>query len=190
MTLLFVTSNPNKIKEIKSILPKGMQLIGLEDIDFDEEIPETAETIEGNSRLKVEALVSKKGLACFAEDTGLEVKSLNGEPGVRTARYAGENACNHDNISLVLNKMEGISDRSARFKTVLTYFDGHQYFSFEGICEGTIALSPRGSDGFGYDPIFIPNGSKATFAELSLEEKNFFSHRKKAFEKFLLHLSN
>jgi XTP/dITP diphosphohydrolase len=190
MTLLFVTSNVNKIKEIKSILPRKIQLVRLEDVDFYDEIPETSDTIEGNSRLKVEAVVTKMGVTCFAEDTGLEIKCLNGEPGVRTARYAGEKACNLDNISLVLNKMEGISDRSARFKTVLTYFDGYEYISFEGICEGSIALLPKGNDGFGYDPIFIPNGSNATFAELSLEEKNFFSHRKKAFEKFLLHLSN
>lgn len=185
MELLFATSNTNKIREIQSLLPTGFTLKGLSDIGFTGDIPETADTIAGNSLLKARFIAEKFGIPCFSEDTGLEVDALAGKPGVRTARYAGENACNQDNISLVLQQMSGQNARSARFITVITFFDGSDFQQVEGICEGDIARASKGGDGFGYDPIFIPKGDTRTFAEMNLTEKNSFSHRKKAFAKFM-----
>lgn len=183
--LLFATSNANKIREIQSLLPEGFLLKGLNDIGFSGDIPETADTIAGNSLLKAQFIAEKYGIPCFSEDTGLLIDTLGGKPGVHTARYAGENACNHDNISLVLQQMNGENKRSARFITVITFFDGKTFQQVEGICEGSIAHTPKGKDGFGYDPIFVPEGDTRTFAEMDLTEKNFFSHRKKAFAKFM-----
>lgn len=184
-TLLFITGNSNKLKEIASLLPSFITLKSLKDIGFMEEIEENEDTIEGNSMLKV--LVVKniyKGM-CFAEDTGLEIEALAGEPGVRSARYAGEGKCNQDNINLVLSKMKGILNRNAQFKTVLTFFDGEKNIQFEGLCKGSILEVQRGDYGFGYDSIFIPNGSTLSFAEMDLPQKNVFSHRKKAFSSFI-----
>ena len=189
MELLFATSNANKIREIQSLLPEGFVLKGLRDIGFTDDIPETADTIAGNSLLKAEFIAQKFGIPCFSEDTGLMIDALGGKPGVRTARYAGDNACNQDNISLVLQQMNGEINRSARFITVITFFDGKIFQQVEGICEGSIATAQKGEDGFGYDPIFIPKGDMRTFAEMDLSEKNKFSHRKKAFAKFLKLLS-
>lgn len=183
--LLFATSNANKIREIQSLLPEGFLLKGLNDIGFSGDIPETADTIAGNSLLKAQFIAEKYRIPCFSEDTGLQIDALGGRPGVRTARYAGENACNHDNISLVLQQMNGENKRSARFITVITFFDGQIFKQVEGVCEGSIVQTPRGKDGFGYDPIFVPDGDTRTFAEMNLTEKNFFSHRKKAFSKFM-----
>lgn len=188
MQLLFATSNANKIREIQSLLPEGYSLMGLSDIGFKGDIPETADTIEGNSLLKAQFIVANFNRICFSEDTGLEVVALNGRPGVRTARYAGEQACNLDNISLVLKEMNGITERKARFKTVISFFDGNMFKQFEGICNGEIAIDTKGDDGFGYDPIFIPDGEVRTFAEMTLAEKNIFSHRKKAFDIFMDYL--
>lgn len=186
--LLFATSNTHKIREIQSLLPNGYELKGLRDIGFSGDIPETADTIAGNSLLKAQYIAEKYGVPCFSEDTGLEIEVLGGKPGVRTARYAGENACNQDNIFLVLQQMTGKNQRSARFVTVITFFDGNDFKQMEGVCEGTIAVEPKGEDGFGYDSVFIPAGGTRTFAEMNLTEKNFFSHRKKAFAKFMEHL--
>lgn len=188
MQLLFATSNSNKVKEIQSLLPEGFSLLGLNDIGFHGDIPETADTIEGNSLLKAQFIAENFNRICFSEDTGLEVVSLNGRPGVRTARYAGEQACNQDNISLVLKEMNATTERKARFKTVISFFDGKAFKQFEGICNGSIATEVKGIDGFGYDPIFIPDGEVRTFAEMTLTEKNKFSHRKKAFNQFLEYL--
>lgn len=188
MQLLFATSNVNKVKEIQSLLPEGFSLLGLNDIGFNGDIPETADTIEGNSLLKAQFIAENFNRICFSEDTGLEVVALNGRPGVRTARYAGEQACNQDNISLVLKEMNAITERKARFKTVISFFDGKAFKQFEGICKGCIATKAIGIDGFGYDPIFIPDGEVRTFAEMTLTEKNKFSHRKKAFNQFLEYL--
>jgi XTP/dITP diphosphohydrolase len=190
MQLLFATSNANKVKEIQSLLPEGFSLLGLNDIGFNGEIPETADTIEGNSLLKAQFIAGNFNRVCFSEDTGLEVVALNGRPGVRTARYAGEQACNQDNISLVLKEMNAITERKARFKTVISFFDGKVFKQFEGICNGRIATEVKGNDGFGYDPIFIPNGEVRTFAEMTLAEKNTFSHRKKAFNQFMEYLKD
>lgn len=190
MQLLFATSNVNKVKEIQSLLPEGFSLLGLNDIGFSGDIPETADTIEGNSLLKAQLIAENYNRICFSEDTGLEVVALNGRPGVRTARYAGEKACNQDNISLVLKEMNAITERKARFKTVISFFDGNEFKQFEGICNGSIATEVKGNDGFGYDPIFIPDGEVRTFAEMTLTEKNKFSHRKKAFNQFLEYLKD
>lgn len=190
MKLVFVTSNKNKVIEINSLLPEGFELVMPNEIGFNEEIEETADTIAGNALLKAQAIGEKLGIPCFAEDTGLEIDVLNGEPGVLTARYAISKGCNQDNLSLVIDNMKPHENRAARFSTVLAYFDGKEYVVFEGICEGKIALAPRGEKGFGYDPIFIPDGSELTFAEMTLAQKNIFSHRKKAFQKFIVHLVN
>ena len=190
MQLLFATSNINKVKEIQSLLPEGFSLLGLNDIGYNGDIPETADTIEGNSLLKAQFIAENFNRICFSEDTGLEVVALNGRPGVRTARYAGEQACNQDNISLVLKEMNAITERKARFKTVISFFDGNEFQQFEGIRNGHIATDTKGNDGFGYDPIFIPDGELRTFAEMTLAEKNKFSHRKKAFNQFLEYLKD
>jgi XTP/dITP diphosphohydrolase len=189
MKLIFATGNQNKVKEILSIAPKGLEILSLKDIGFTEELPETRATIEGNSLQKAEYLAEKYGEACFSEDTGLEITALDGEPGVYSARYAGANASYEDNTSMVLQRMKGEADRTARFKTVITYYTGGKYVQFEGITEGIITEERKGDAGFGYDPIFKPEGSNKTYAEMTLEEKNSFSHRKKSFELFANHLN-
>ena len=190
MKLIFATSNQHKVREILSMTCSGIEIVSLKDIGFTEEIPETRDTIEGNSLQKAEYLTNKLHLPCFSEDTGLEINALNGEPGVYSARYAGPKANFSDNISKVLDKMRGVKDRKARFKTVITYFDGSKYVQFEGITEGTILEEVRGIDGFGYDPIFQPLGYDKAYAEMTLEEKNQSSHRHKSFEQFANHLKD
>lgn len=188
MKIIFATSNQHKLKEIKSISPEGIEIVSLKDIGFEGDLPETHETIEENSLEKAETLSRKFNTACFAEDTGLIIDSLNGEPGVYSARYAGENATFEDNVKKVLAKMQGIENRTARFKTVITYYSEGSFVQFEGITEGRMTNEPIGESGFGYDPIFIPTGSDRTYAEMTLEEKNAFSHRKKSFDLFANHL--
>ena len=188
MKLIFATSNPHKLTEILAIAPEGIEIVGLRDIGFNEELPETRNTIEGNSLQKAEYLSLKFNVPCFSEDTGLEIDAINGEPGVYSARYAGENATFEDNTNKVLLKMRGIENRKARFKTVITYYYEGRYVQFEGTTEGEIMKRSSGKQGFGYDPIFKPEGSDKTYAEMTLEEKNHFSHRKKSFEKFANHL--
>lgn len=185
MQLVFATSNENKVKEIRSILPEGMEVKSLRDIGFEGELEETRGTISGNSLQKAEYLSEHFKVACFAEDTGLEIDALGGKPGVYSARYAGEKASYQDNVSKVLKEMEGLQNRLARFVTVITYYNAGKYVQFEGICEGEILREERGIEGFGYDPIFIPLGCNHSFAEMRLEEKNLYSHRKKAFAQFL-----
>jgi len=187
--IIFATSNQHKLNEIIAIAPKGIEIISLKDIGFIEELPETQATIEGNSLQKAEYLSSKFGIACFSEDTGLEINALNGEPGVYSARYAGPKATYEDNTDKVLFKMKGETDRTARFKTVITYYIGGEYVQFEGITEGIILDEQKGNAGFGYDPIFKPHGADKTYAEMTLEEKNSFSHRKKSFALFANHLA-
>jgi XTP/dITP diphosphohydrolase len=189
MKLIFATGNQHKLKEILSIAPAGFEILGLKDIGFTEELPETQNTIEGNSLQKAEYLANKFGIACFSEDTGLEINALDGEPGVYSARYAGAKATYDDNTDMVLQKMKGEVDRSARFKTVITYYADGKYVQFEGITEGMILNERKGSQGFGYDPIFMPMGADKTYAEMTLDEKNGFSHRKKSFELFANHLA-
>jgi XTP/dITP diphosphohydrolase len=249
MNLIFATSNAHKVKEIASVLPEGYTVQSLKDIGFTEELPETRDTIEGNSLQKAEYLAEKLGVTCFSEDTGLEINVLDGRPGVYSARYAGPEATFTDNVNKVLGEMEGLANRRARFKTVITYFvpapkgstpksegstpkppkggfntsqmaveaslqgglegeadintsqdeavkapfgglgavyysDG-KYVQFTGLCEGTILTEPRGTEGFGYDPIFVPDGCNLSFAEMRLNEKNQYSHRRKAVDAFL-----
>lgn len=189
MKIIFATGNAHKVQEVRSMLPQGIEIQSLKDIGFTDELPETQDTIEGNSLQKAETLGKALGIACFAEDTGMEVDALNGEPGVYSARYAGENASYEDNVQKVLSRLEGEKNRRARFKTVITYYNAGNFVQFEGITEGTILEQPRGENGFGYDPIFIPDGADKTYAEMTLDEKNSYSHRKKSFVGFANHLA-
>jgi XTP/dITP diphosphohydrolase len=180
MKIVFATNNPNKIIEIQSMLPDSIQIISLESIGCFEEIPETATTIEGNAIMKANYVTQKYGCNCFADDTGLEVEALNGEPGVFSARYAGEQRNADDNINKLLLNLENKPNRKAQFKTVICLnLDGKQKL-FTGIAKGTITSEKIGDGGFGYDPIFCPDGFVETFAQLSLEVKNQISHRGKA----------
>ncbi len=188
MKIIFATSNQHKLKEIKSIAISGIEIVSLKEIGFEGELPETHETIEENSMEKAEYLSKKFNIACFAEDTGLIIDALNGEPGVYSARYAGETATFDDNVSKVLAKMSGMENRKARFKTVITYYSEGKHVQFEGITEGEILKERKGAEGFGYDPVFRPLGSTKSYAEMTLEEKNQFSHRKKSFDLFANHL--
>jgi XTP/dITP diphosphohydrolase len=180
MKLVFASNNKNKIKEIQSILNGSIQLLSLSEIGCYEEIPETAATIEGNAILKANYVTEKYGYDCFADDTGLEVNALNGEPGVYSARYAGEQKDSNDNMNKLLEALKNQSDRSAQFKTVIALnLKGTQYL-FTGIVKGTITLDKTGNQGFGYDPVFQPENYTETFAELTSEIKNKISHRAKA----------
>jgi XTP/dITP diphosphohydrolase len=190
MKLCFATNNPNKLKEIVELLPDGMELVGLTDIGIDEDIPETGATLAENSALKAQYVFERIGIAVFADDTGLEVAALNGAPGVYSARYAGSQRNANDNMDLLLKNLADASDRSACFKTVITYIDSDgNVRAFEGRVDGRIIFDKRGTGGFGYDPIFVPEGEQRTFAEMSGEEKNRISHRARAFEKFLNYLA-
>lgn len=189
MKIVFATNNENKIKEIQSMLPENIEIISLESIGCHEEIPETADTIEKNAIMKANYVTEKYGYDCFADDTGLEVDSLNGEPGVYSARYAGEQRSSEDNMDKLLLNLENSTNRDAQFKTVITLnLKGKQYL-FTGIARGEITLEKNGNQGFGYDPIFRPEGYQETFAQLSLETKNAISHRGKATRELIDFLS-
>jgi XTP/dITP diphosphohydrolase len=180
MQLVFASNNKNKILEIQSILPDTIEILSLESIGCYEDIPETATTIEGNAILKANYVSQKYGYNCFADDTGLEVDSLNGEPGVYSARYAGEQRNSDDNMNKLLECLSDKSNRKAQFKTVIALnLNGKQHL-FTGIARGEITLEKSGNQGFGYDPIFKPEEYQETFAELSLDIKNKISHRGKA----------
>lgn len=180
MQLVFASNNKNKIKEIQQLLPDTIEILSLESIGCHEEIPETADTIEGNAILKANYVTEKYGYNCFADDTGLEVAALNGEPGVYSARYAGEQRDAGDNMDLLLENLLEKTDRTAQFKTVIALnINGKQHL-FTGIAKGKITTEKSGNQGFGYDPIFQPEDFEETFAELSLEIKNKISHRGKA----------
>jgi XTP/dITP diphosphohydrolase len=190
MKIVFATNNANKIKEIQSMLPESIEIISLESIGCHEEIPETADTIEENAIMKANYVTEKYGYDCFADDTGLEVDTLNGEPGVFSARYAGEQRSAEDNMTLLLSNLEGKTNREAQFKTVITLnLKGKQYL-FTGIARGEITLERAGNQGFGYDPIFRPENYQETFAQLSLETKNKISHRGKATVELIDFLNN
>ncbi len=188
--IIFATNNPHKLKEIKEILGDGFDIVSLKELGFSGDIPETGKTLLENASQKSHFIYDKYGGDCFADDTGLEVDALNGEPGVYSARYAGENCSYSDNVNKLLKEMEGKSDRRARFKTVISLIlDDKEYF-FEGTVEGKITEQPRGDSGFGYDPVFMPDGYNITFAEMSPEEKNKISHRGKAVKKLVEFLKN
>ncbi|UPQ78884.1 non-canonical purine NTP diphosphatase [Flavobacterium azooxidireducens] len=189
LSLVFASNNPNKIKEIQLLLPKEITILSLEEIGCLEDIPETASTIEGNAILKANYVTEKYGYSCFADDTGLEVAALNGEPGVYSARYAGEQKNADDNMTKLLINLAEKENKNAQFKTVICLnLNGNQHL-FEGIIKGNIINEKRGSEGFGYDPIFIPNGYSKTFAEMPITEKSKISHRGLAVEKLVAFLS-
>lgn len=189
MKLVFATHNNNKFAEVNAMVPSHIQLLSLSDIGFDEEIAETADTIEGNAILKADYIRKKYNLNCFADDTGLEVKSLNNEPGVFSARYAGEGNDSEANIAKLLTNLKGKEDRSARFKTAIALSMDDSEILFLGICEGEITHDLRGESGFGYDPIFKPKGFDKTFAEMSLSQKGEIGHRGKAMQQLIEYLS-
>jgi len=190
MKIVFASNNKNKIQEIQSMLPDTIQIVSLESIGCFEEIPETADTIEGNAILKANYVTQKYGFDCFADDTGLEVEALNGEPGVYSARYAGEQRNADDNMNKLLEELLDKPNRNAKFKTVIALnLKGKQYL-FTGIASGEITLEKKGTGGFGYDPIFKPTNYDETFAELSLAVKNEISHRGKATKALLDFLQN
>lgn len=190
MQLVFATNNLNKLKEVQSLIPEHIKLLSLKDIGCFEDVPETQLTIEGNAIQKAIYIKEHYGFDCFADDTGLEVEALDGEPGVFSARYAGEQRDAHDNMNLLLKNLEGKSDRSAQFKTVIALHLNGYLETFTGICKGEITLQKYGEKGFGYDPIFKAEGYDTTFAEMSLEEKNKVGHRGKAVRLLVDYLSD
>ena len=190
MQIVFATNNINKIKEVQALLPKSIQIISLESIGCLEDIPETADTIEGNAIQKANYITKKYGYDCFADDTGLEVEALNGEPGVFSARYAGGQRNANDNMNLLLEKLQNQTNRKAQFLTVIALnLKGKQHL-FTGIAAGEITLEKIGNQGFGYDPIFRPKGFSETFAQLSLAQKGQISHRGKATQALIAFLES
>ena len=177
MKLVFASNNKNKIKEIQLLLPDTIQILSMEDIGCFEDIPETANTIEGNAILKANYVTEKFGYNCFADDTGLEVEALNGEPGVYSARYAGEQKDANDNMDKLLLNLKGKTNRNAQFKTVIALNLNGKQTLFTGIIKGKIIEEMIGTNGFGYDPIFVADNYNKTFAELTIEEKSVISHR-------------
>lgn len=188
MELVFATHNEHKLVEIRSLLPKNISLRSLSDIGCNEEIPETSKTLEGNALLKAKYVADRYGLPCFADDTGLEVVALNGAPGVYSARYAGEPKNEARNVEKLLSQLHGQKDRRAQFTTIIALCLGKDTHIFKGVIEGVIANIPRGLNGFGYDPVFLPDEVDKTFAELTLKEKNQLSHRARAFSKLINYL--
>lgn len=185
MQICFATNNTHKLKEVRQILGDDFHVFSLADIGCAEELPENQLTLEGNSEEKAMYVYHHYHIACFADDTGLEVDALGGEPGVYSARYAGPQRSSEDNMRLLLQKLDGKPDRSARFRTVITMVSDEGKYQFEGVANGTIATEKSGSGNFGYDPVFIPAGYSRSFAEMSAEEKNKISHRGKAVEKLI-----
>lgn len=184
-TLIFATNNQNKVDEIRLVLGNRFNIITLKEAGIDIDIPEPHDTLEANASEKSGVIHQMTQKNCFSEDTGLEVEALNGEPGVKSARYAGEGRSFENNIDKLLLQLGGNSNRNARFRTIISLILNGSEHLFEGICTGTITTERRGSSGFGYDPVFIPTGSSKTFAEMTMEEKSSFSHRKKAVEKLV-----
>lgn len=185
MTFVFATNNDNKVKEIRSMLGDAFNIITLKEAGIDIDIPEPHDTLEANAREKSETIHRMTGQNSFSEDTGLEIDVLNGEPGVLSARYAGEQKSAEDNMTKVLQLLENKTNRKARFRTVISLILNGEEHQFEGVAEGTILTARKGGKGFGYDPIFQPEGSEKAFAEMDMNEKNQFSHRGKALRKLI-----
>jgi XTP/dITP diphosphohydrolase len=183
MELVFASNNQNKVKEIKSLLGENLNLLGLSDINIFDDIPENEPDLEGNALAKARYVHTASGKNVFADDTGLEIEALEGLPGVHSARFAGDKKDSSANIKKVLAMLGKNENRNARFRTVIALIINNREYLFEGKVEGTIIDELRGTEGFGYDPVFIPNGKTRTFAEMDLEEKNTVSHRARAFEK-------
>ena len=190
MKLIFATNNANKVLEIKAALQAGLEIITLKEAGINIDIPEPHNTLEENATEKSTVIHKLTNENCFSEDTGLEVAALHGAPGVRSARYAGDEADNTKNIALLLQNMQSVRNRNAQFKTVISLILNNVEHQFVGICTGKIITTPTGNKGFGYDSIFIPDGSNKTFAEMEMEEKNIYSHRKKALTKLTDFLRN
>lgn len=187
-TLVFATNNPHKLYEIRNIIPSRYEVLGLKDIGCDVDIAETSHTLEGNADLKALYVFENFGRDCFADDTGLEVNALNGRPGVYSARFAGEDGNAEKNIDKLLGELEGVQDRKARFRTVISLLIRGKIVHFEGIVEGKILLERKGTDGFGYDPVFLPDAYEESFAEMDLSLKNSISHRGRATRKLIEYL--
>ena len=184
-SIIFATNNENKVVEIRAVLGKKFNIITLKEAGIDIDIPEPHDTLEANATEKSKTIFNLTNKNCFSEDTGLEVEALHGKPGVKSARYAGEERSFDDNIDMLLINLKPFDNKKARFRTVISLIlDGKEYF-FEGICTGKIISERKGNNGFGYDPVFIPDGSDNTFAEMDMDKKNKFSHRKKAMEKLI-----
>ena len=190
MKLIFATNNQHKVDEIRSVVGKELEIITLTESGIDIDIPEPYDTLEENASGKSRTIFEMTGTNCFSEDTGLEVTALNGEPGVKSARYAGDNRSFDANIDKLLINLAGKPNRAASFRTVISLLIDGTETLFEGICNGQIIEERRGGQGFGYDPVFIPTGSTKTFAEMDIKEKNQFSHRKKATEKLVAFLNS
>jgi XTP/dITP diphosphohydrolase len=189
MKLIFATNNQHKVEEIRHVIGSSFDLLTLKEAGINIDIPEPHDTLEANATEKSKTIYQMTNTSCFSEDTGLEVFVLNGEPGVKSARYAGEDKSFDKNIDKLLDKLEDKADTTARFRTVISLIlDGEEHM-FEGVCNGKIIREKKGGLGFGYDPVFIPDGSDKTFAEMSLEEKSLFSHRKKATSKLVAFLN-
>lgn len=189
-TLVFATNNDNKVKEIRAVLGNEFRILPLKEAGILIDIPEPHDTLEKNATEKSFTIHTLTGNDCFAEDTGLEVDALDGEPGVRSARYAGDAANFDDNIKKLLKNLQGKTNRSARFRTIISLNIENKEYQFEGICAGHITQQLSGNSGFGYDPIFIPEGGNMTFAEMSMDEKNMYSHRRKAVDKLMAFLNS
>ncbi len=185
MKLIFATQNKHKVKEIQSQIMTGIEVLSLIDMNYLEELEETQETLEGNALQKARFVAKKFKTNCFADDTGLEIESLNGEPGVYSARYAGIQKSFDDNMNLVLQKLDNQENRAAQFRTVIALIIKGKEYLFEGTCKGQITMEKFGIEGFGYDPIFKPYGYENTFAQMDLETKNAISHRGKAVSKLI-----
>lgn len=188
--LVFATNNAHKLEEIRAILGEKVEILSLKDIHCDTDIPETADTLEGNAALKAEFIYKHYGLDCFADDTGLEVEALGGAPGVYSARYAdGEGHDSEANMKKLLKELSGETDRKAQFRTAICLIEGGEKHLFEGVVKGEIIEEKRGNSGFGYDPVFVPEGFSQTFAELGAEIKNQISHRARAVQRLCEYLN-
>jgi XTP/dITP diphosphohydrolase len=184
-SIIFASNNQHKVEEVRAVLGQAFNIVTLKEAGLDIDIPEPHDTLEANAAEKSKTIFKLTGKNCFSEDTGLEVEALNGEPGVKSARYAGDDRGFNDNIEKLLVNLKYVDNKAARFRTVISLMrDGKEYV-FEGICPGIIIGERKGNNGFGYDPIFIPTGSNKTFAEMDMAEKNKFSHRKKAMQKLI-----
>ena len=188
--IIFATNNAHKLSEVRQVVGDKFEIVSLRECGITEDIPENEPTLEGNALAKARYIYERTGLNCFADDTGLEVDALGGEPGVRSARYAGDEHDFDANNALLLKNLEGESNRKARFRTVIALILGGKEYLFDGIVEGSIIDHMSGTEGFGYDPMFVPEGETRTFAEMSAEEKNAISHRGRAVVKLVEFLSN
>ncbi len=190
MNIIFATNNKNKVAEIKAVVPPHINIVSLQEAGINIDIPEPHDTLQANAQEKAVTIFKLTGDGCFSEDTGLEVEALNGAPGVHSARYAGEDKAFDKNIEKLLANLAGKQNRAAQFRTVicLKLADGSEHY-FEGICKGTIINEQKGSEGFGYDPVFVPEGATQTFAQMSLQQKSEYSHRRKAVDSLVAFLN-